>query len=74
MKKLLTIGQRIALDHVLCEWPEDLYFETILNLIAKNNHERLTVWEQLEDWDSETLYQFIKGLAENIDHALKEQL
>ena len=70
MNKSNTVGQIIALNHVLSEWPMEYDLTTLLNMIHVGNP-FVTISENFEDWDLSTLHDFVKSLAEDIDKEIE---
>ena len=68
---VLSHGQLIALTHHLADYPEDVAFETIIDMIEYGD-EGISVWVYFEDWHRQTFTDHLKKLAHSIDKAVIE--
>ena len=66
----LTVGEIIALNHVMSEYPMKCGLETIFNMIFEWGNE-VTVQENFSDWNTDDLYEFVQSLAHDIDKEIK---
>ncbi len=62
----LSIGQKIVLNAVMSEYPDNYNFEDILELI-KSNSQLITIWKPFESFNIQTFCDFIEELAIDID-------
>lgn len=68
--KSLTVGQILALNHTMTDYPADKSLELIFDLIV-NDDEAVIVHEYFSDWDESALFNFITELAQDIDQEIK---
>lgn len=67
----LSHGQTIVLGQHLADYPDDVSFEDVLDMI-ENGDDEVTVWIYFEDWDTETFTEHLTKLANAIDKAIVE--
>jgi len=65
----LSHGQEIALNHHLTEYPIEVSFEHIIDMI-KDKDEEITLWFPFEGWELDKLIAAIESLANAIDRAI----
>jgi hypothetical protein len=67
----LTRGQSIALAYHLTEYPDDVAFEDILEMMEDDSNS-VTIWCVFEDMNIVTLTTHIQSLSRDIDRAIAE--
>lgn len=70
---LLSHGQAIALHHHLTNFPENVSFETILEMIEDKKMD-ITIWYPFEMWNTYSFIDHIRMLSKSIDTAIVEAL
>lgn len=70
-KMNLSHGQSIVLRNHLANYPEDVPFEWILEMIESGSSE-VSMWHYFESWHPETFVLHLRNLARSIDSAIVE--
>jgi len=71
MSNVLSHGQSIALNHHLAGYPENVSFETVMDMIIDGDEE-VDIWCYFEEWDANALTEHLTKLAHSIDKAVIE--
>lgn len=70
MTKSNTVGQIIALNQVLTQWPMEHGISTIFNMIHLGDT-LVSVGIPFTDWRIDNLYKFVSNLANDIDREIE---
>jgi hypothetical protein len=65
----MTQSEIFALSHTLSDYPDDETYAAV-QLLIRNDHESVTVWEMMEDWAITDLIDYQDELEKGVREIL----
>lgn len=60
-------SERFALDHFLSDYPRDLPFDEVIEIIHDDEHDQISVWDLAENCSKYSLVEMIDDLRHHFE-------